>query len=73
VHAPPVVGEHVEDAEHKDEERGRPLGFEADGNHDACGEADDGDEDAAQVPFTLDDETQEKEDEENTAGKKETV
>ena len=73
MHAPPVVGEHVEDAEHQDEECGRPFSLEADSDHDACGETDDGDEDTTQVPFTLDNEAEEEEDEEHTAGKKETV
>lgn len=67
VHRPEVVRDDVEDAEDKDEEGGGPLGLEADGNHDARDEADDRDEHAPDAPFSLDDEAQEEEDQENAA------
>jgi len=38
VYTPPVVGEYVEDAQNKDEECGRPLCFETNGDHDTGGE-----------------------------------
>lgn len=65
--APPVVDEHVEYGEQDDEERGRPLGLEADGDHPARDEAEDGDEHAGDGPFALDDEPDEKEDEEDSS------
>ena len=49
-HAPPVVGEDVEDGEDEDEEGRGPLRLEADCDHDARGEPDDGDEDACDAP-----------------------
>ena len=65
VHAPPVVDEHVEDTQGQDEENGRPFGLEANGDHTACCETDDGNEGTRPAPFSPDHETDEKEDQEN--------
>jgi len=35
LYAPPIVRENVEDAQNNDEERGGPLGLEANRNHGA--------------------------------------
>jgi len=67
VHGPPVVDKDVEDREEDDEEGRRPLGLEADGNHDARSEADHGHEHTRDGPLALDDETNEQEDEEHTS------
>lgn len=68
VHAPPVVDEHVEDAQQEDEERGAVLCLEANGDHDAGSEADDGDEHAGKGPGALEDKADEEEDEEDASG-----
>ena len=65
VNTPEVVDEHVEDAEQPDEEAGAVLCLEADGNHDARAEADDGDEHAGERPVALKDEADEEEDEQD--------
>lgn len=70
-HAPPVVGEYVEDAEDDDEEYSGPFGFEADGDHSACAESEDGDEYAADGPLALKDEAKEQENEEDASSKQE--
>jgi len=67
MHAPPVVDEHVEDAQNENEESSRPFGLEPNGYHGACNEANYGDEYAGNAPFALEDETKEKENEENTS------
>jgi hypothetical protein len=73
VHAPPVVRENVEDAQDDNEERGRPLGFEADGDHDTGGETKDGDEYARDAPIPLQNESDEKENEKDASSEKETA
>ena len=72
VYTPPVVGKYVEDAQNKDEECGRPLCFETNGDHDTGGETEYWDEDARDAPRALEDESKEKEDQEDTTSEKET-
>lgn len=69
MYAPPIVGKHVEDTQHDDQKGGRPLGFKADGNHGACGEAKESEEYTSYAPFSLKNEAQEQEDEQNASGK----
>ena len=71
MYRPPVVREHVEATQYEDEEDGGPFGLETDGNHSAGDKTNDGDENTRNAPFTLKDESEEKEDEENTSSKKE--
>ena len=70
-HAPPVVGEDVEDGEDEDEEGRGPLRLEADGDHCARREADERDEDTDEAPFALEDEADEEEDQEDAAREEE--
>ena len=72
-YTPPVVGENVENAKDEDEECSGPLGFEADSDHDAGDEAYYGDKDTGDIPCSLDDEAEEKEDKEHTSSKQEAV
>ena len=72
VNSPPVVGKDVEDAQHNNEKRGRPLGFEPNSYHDARGKANNRNKDADKAPFSLENKPKEKENEENSASKKET-
>lgn len=67
-YSPEVVDEDVEDAEDDNEERGAGLGLETNDNHDTGDEADQGDEDTAKRPLAAEDEANEEEDEQNTAG-----
>ena len=69
--APPVIREHVENAQDEDEEGGRPLGFEPDGNHTACAQSDDRHKYSPDAPLPLDHESQKEEDEQDPAGKEE--
>jgi len=71
VHAPPVVNEHVEDTQNHHEEDGGPLGFEADGDHPAGSETEKGDNHSCDAPCALDAESEEQEDEEDTASEQE--
>ena len=68
VDAPPVVDKHVEDAQERDEETGTPLGLESDGYHDTRAESDNRDEHSGNGPVALEDEADEEEDEEDSAG-----
>ena len=61
MYTPPVVGKDVEDTQKDDQEGSRPLGFEADGNHDARGKTEKGDYYATHAPFSLKDESKEQE------------
>ena len=72
VHTPPVVREHIEHAKYKNEESRRPLGLEANRHHSTGAQSNDRDEYASKSPFTLEYETQEKEDKKHTTCKKET-
>ena len=67
VDTPPVVDEHVEDAEHDDEERGGPLRLETDCYHDARREANDRHEDTRDAPSTTKDEANEEENEQDAS------
>lgn len=69
--APPVVGKAVENAEHNNEEGGGPFGFETDCNHDASTQTKDRHEETGYCPFSLDDETEEEEDEKHATGQEE--
>lgn len=70
--APPVVGEHIEHAQDEDEESGRPLRLEPNGDHTTCSQPDDRHERSADAPLSLNHKSQEEEDEQDAAGKKET-
>ena len=72
VYRPEVVRDDIEYAEDEDEECRGPLGLEADSDHDARCESDDGDEHPSDAPLSLDNEAQEKEDEQDATGEKET-
>ena len=73
VDGPEIVCDDVEYAKNENQEGCRPLGLEADGNHDAGYESDDGYEDASNGPLALDDESEEEEDEKYTACKEEAL
>lgn len=73
VDAPPIVNEDIEDAQKSDKETGTPFGLKAHGDHDTGAQTDDGDDDTGEGPVALEDETNEKEDEEDSAGKLEAV
>lgn len=65
---PPIVGKPIKYTQHNDEERSGPFGFEANCNHGARRQTKDGHEEAGNTPFSLNNETQEKEYEEHTTG-----
>ena len=71
VHSPEVVDDDIEDAENQHEKGCRPLGLEADGNHDAGGKTNNGDEKPCNAPLSTEDETDEQEDEEDTSREQE--
>jgi hypothetical protein len=71
VYTPPVVGEHVEHTQDKDEESGRPFGLEADSNHPACTQTDNRHEHSSDAPLSLNDKSQKEEDEQDATGEKE--
>lgn len=73
VDAPPVVSEDVEHAEDEDKECSRPLGLEANGDHNTSPETNNRDDDAGNSPLALEDEANEQEDQENTSSQEETV
>lgn len=73
VHAPPVVGKHIEDTQNDNEEDGGPLGLEANGDHAAGGKTEYGNEYSGDAPCALEDEPEKQEYEENTAGEQETA
>lgn len=71
MYAPPVVGKDVEDTQDDDQERSRPLGFEANSDHDASGKTEKRDKDTTYAPLALEDEANEQEYEQDTAGEEE--
>lgn len=71
MNAPPVVGEHIERAKDEDEETGRPFSLEPYRNHTACAQSDDRHQHSPDSPLSLNDESQEEEDEQHPTGKKE--
>ena len=71
VNAPPVVDQNIEDAQYKHKEGRRPLGLEADGNHSARRQADQGHEGTSDAPLAAESETNEEEDKQKTARKQE--
>lgn len=72
MYTPPIVGEDVEDTQYDDQEGGRPLGFEADSNHDARGKTEQRDKYTTYAPFALKNESNEQEYEQDASGKEET-
>jgi ABC-type nickel/cobalt efflux system permease component RcnA len=73
VDAPPVVDKDVENRKKDDEERSGPLCLEADGDHDAGTEADDGNDHARECPCALKHKSDEKEYKEHAASQLETT
>lgn len=73
MHRPPVVGENIEGAEDENQECSRPFGLEANRDHSTCAQTDDRDKQTCNAPFALDNESQEQEDEQDTASKQEAV
>lgn len=64
---PPVVDKDIGDAQDSDQQTGTPLGLEPDGDHDAGGESEKRDDGSEQGEFTLEGESDEKEDEEDSS------
>jgi hypothetical protein len=71
MNSPPIIGEDVENAQHHNQECGRPLGLEADGNHNTSSKTNEGDEDPDKAPFSLENESKEEENKEYSTCKKE--
>jgi len=71
VDAPPVICKHVEHAQDKDEESGRPLGLESDSDHAACSQPNDRHKHSSDAPLSLNDKSQKEEDEQDATGEKE--
>lgn len=69
VDAPPVVDEDVENTEEGHQETGTPFRLESNGDHDTSAETDNGNEDPGERPVTLEDESDEQEDKEDTTSK----
>jgi len=69
VNAPPVVDCDIEDREKENEEGCGPLGLETNRNHDTGHKSNYGNKDSGHAPGTLKDESNEKENEENTTCK----
>jgi len=67
MHAPPVVGEYIEDAQNDNEEGSGPLGFKANSNHAAGSETEERNKYPCDAPRSLDYESKKQENEENTA------
>lgn len=62
VYRPKIVDQDIKDAQQENQEAGAPSCLKTNGDHDACAEAENGDDDAGKRPRTLDDETDEQED-----------
>jgi len=73
VDSPPVVHCDVEDGEENDEECRSPSGLEAHGDHPASGETNDRDDDTGESPLSLEDNTNEKEDEKHATSQLEVL
>lgn len=71
MYRPPVVGEYIEDTEHENQEYSSPFGLESDSNHAAGTKTKDRNKETSNAPLSLEDETKEEEDEQDTAGKEE--
>lgn len=65
---PPVVDEDVGDAQYGDEQAGAPLGLETNGDHDASGQTQEGDDGSEEGEFALEGESDEEEDQEDPSG-----
>ena len=63
----PVVHENVCHAQTSDQETSRPLCLEADGDHDTGAQPDEGDQKTENAELSLEDESDEQEDEKDTA------
>jgi hypothetical protein len=72
VHRPPIVRKDVEDTQYNDQECGGPLGFETNGNHGTCTHANKGNNDTNNAPLSLQNESKEKEDKQDTSSEQET-
>lgn len=72
VYTPPVVDEHVEDTEGDYKEGRRPLRFETNSHHDASCKPNQRNKEAGEGPLTLNHESKEEENKEDTARQKET-
>lgn len=68
---PPIIDGDIENTERYDEECCRPLGLEANGDHNASDEAEQRKERAPDAPLALDNKAKEKEDKEDAAREKE--
>lgn len=66
MHAPPVVHDDIEDGENNDEESGGPLGLESERNHDTGRKTNERKDDTGKCPFTLESNSNEQEDQEDT-------
>jgi hypothetical protein len=73
VHSPPVICKYIEDTQDNDKECGRPLGFETDGNHCACTHSNQGNNDTNNAPLSLQNETEEKENEQDASSEQEAI
>ncbi len=69
LHTPPVICEHVEDAQHDNQKWSRPLGLKTNGNHDAGDEANKRHHDANEAPLTLKHESDEEKNKKDTTSK----
>ena len=67
MYTPPVIDKDVEYAQDDNEENRRPLGLEANSDHNAGGKSKQGEENAPNAPSSLQDDPQEKENQEYTA------
>jgi hypothetical protein len=69
VQGPEVVDVEVEDAENKHQHDGREFGLETNNNHDTSDKSEQAGNNSPEAPVTTEDKANEKEDEQNTAGK----
>lgn len=71
IYTPPIVGEDVENTQQDDQEGSGPLGLEADSDHDACSKTEKRDKYTTYAPFSLKDEPNKQEYEQDAPGKEE--
>jgi hypothetical protein len=64
----PVVDEDVEHAQEGNEEASAPFSLESNSNHDTRSQSNDRDDHSCERPFSLEDESDKEEDEEDSAG-----
>lgn len=70
---PPIVDKHVEDAQKSDQEASGPFCLESNSDHDTGSQSDNGDEHSGERPVSLEDESNEEEDEEDSTGQLEAI